>query len=171
MSNGSEPSIWKQITNAVLGLFESQHRELITVMRQPTPIKVTTALQANASGVILPTMLYQCPMSQEAWINRISIQSSAGTPTSPLTTGELLCFSGSGELLFFAPIAGVVAPMLITEGRLSAPHLTHGAPMNIQGDGLPANATFRIDMQIVLVQGVSEFTPREGVRNLVDIMP
>lgn len=156
--------------NALGGLFAGQHRELVTVMRQPTPVKITISLQANASGVIAPVLLYQCPMSQEAWINRISIQSSAGTPASPLSTGELLCFSGSGELVFFAPIAGVVAPMLITEGRLSAPHLTHGAPLNIQGDGLPANATFRIDLQIVLVTGVSEYTPRDQT-HLVDIMP
>jgi len=148
-----------------------QQKDLITHLRQPTPINPTFVVQADANGVIgggfnptvlpSPVTLFQCPMSHEAWVNRISIRSPGRTPTSPLTQGQVLVTgTTTDEVIFFLPLAGQVAPVLITEGRLSAAQLNPGEKMILIADGLPANTALRFDFQIVLVTGVSEYTPR-----------
>lgn len=158
--------------NFIGNIFVRNTRELITVLRQPTPLNITTAVTANAAGVIGgglttpdPVTLFQCPMSHEAWINRIAISSPSAKPNAPLVTGQAMCIgSTAGEMIFFLPIAGTVAPILITEGRLSAAQLNEGERMLFSADTLPANTTLKIDLQIVLVTGVSVDTPasRDG---------
>lgn len=180
--NGSHtPSIWAQAVNALGALFQRQHGELVTIMRQPTPVKITSFQQASASGVIggglalpQPVALYQCPMSQEGWINRISVTAAGWTPGNPLLSGQgqvWITGSTAGEPLFWLPLGGVVAPVQITEGRLSAIHLNPGETVNMVADSLPANQQLRFDFQIVLVQGVSEYTPKSYHQKLLDITP
>lgn len=175
------PDIVKEAINSLGGLLTRNHRELVNHMRTPTPQKVSTLVQVNASGNISnnPSQnyvadgttgitIYQCPINHEAWIHRIAISTAGGypggavpiySPKSPLTAGEIVCYGGSQEMLFFLPIGGVVAPIIITEGFASAIHLNGGASMKVVGDGLTANISLRFDMQIMLVTGISEYTP------------
>lgn len=172
--------IIKEAVNAIGSLLTRHNKELITVMRQPTPIKVTFNVTADANGIIggglsqpQPVTMYQCPMSQEAWINRFAVTAAGHTPGNPLNTGQgQIWISGStmGEPMFWLPVAGTVAPIMITEGRLSAPHLNPGEQMFIVGDTFPPNQPLRFDMQIVLVQGVSGYTPKHD-NKLMDVMP
>jgi hypothetical protein len=159
--------IFKDIIGGIGDLFVRGQRELLTVLRQPSPLNITAVYQANAAGVIGgglttpdPITLFQCPSSHEAWINRIGITSPGHPPGAPLTTGQAIC-SGStaAELIFFLPLGGVVAPILITEGRLSAMQLNPSERILFSADGLPANTQLKIDLQIVLVTGVSVDTP------------
>jgi len=164
------PNIFQQVLQDFIGLLgrfiKQSNRDLITVLRQPTPIKIVRSLQADASGTIggglanpTPVDVWMCPVSHEAWINRITITSPSGQPKTPLTTGQVMCTAGSGEPIFFLPIAGNVAPLQITEGRLSAPHLNPGSRLVLSADSLPANCNLRIDLQIVLVTGISPDAP------------
>lgn len=155
------------------------NKEILTVMRQPTPIKISSTQQA-VGGVIggglanpQPVTVWSSPLSHEAWINRITITVPGYTPASPLTTGQImLTGSTSNEILAFAPVVGMVAPLLITEGRLSAAHLNTGEQILMYADGLPANALVRLDFQIVLVTGVSSDVPKNDFqRHMVDITP
>ena len=168
----------RDAVNAIGGLLHRHHKELVNVMRQPTPLNVTVTVQANAAGVIgggftapSPITLWQCPVSTEGWLNRIGLLSPSGTPGTPLTTGQMLMTgSTAGELIMFYPLAGIVAPTLVTEGRLSAAQLNPGEQVLLIGDGLPANAYFTFYFQVVMVQGVSDYTPKI-MENIVDIMP
>jgi hypothetical protein len=75
-------------------------------------------------------------------------------------------------LIFFLPVAGNVAPVLITEGRLSAAQLNEGERMLFAADTLPANTTLKFDLQIVLVSGISVDTPykRDGKIENVNVV-
>lgn len=179
VSSNGFVDLFKSGLNALGGLLLSNNRELIEIIRQPTPIKVVANIQASGSGVIgggfsnpQPVPLYQCPVSQEGWINRITISAQGYTPGNPLQSGQgQIWVSGStfGEPIFWLPLAGVVAPIQITEGRLSAAHLNSGETMGIIGDSLPANLQLRFDFQLTLVTGVSQYTPR--IPNLLDVTP
>ena len=159
-------SIWREAFNALTSLFKRQHKELIRLIRIPTPQKVTFNVTADGTGTIgggfsnpNPVFIYQCPMSSEAWIHRISISSPSYFPKTPLTTGQLFFVGGSGELIFFLPVSGNIAPLVMAEGYASAAHLNAGSRISVYGDSFPANVSLRLDLQISLVQGVSEYTP------------
>lgn len=147
-------------------LLHLQRRDIVTVLRQPTPIKITRTATADASGNIgggiaagTPVMLYQISEAHEAWINRVTVSSPGHGPSSPLTAGEAWVQTNTGFPIFFLPIGGSVAPVIISEGRLSAPHMSPGEQIMISGDGLGAGTVLKFDFQIVLVTGVSADTP------------
>src|SRR5215469_4341604 len=161
------PNALQQAVQAISNLILPQNRELITLLRQPSPVKVTRVHTVAANGTIgvnALEWLYICPMSTEAWLNRISISSPQHLPSSPLTTGYLICTgSNAGEIIFSLPEAGInnnTLPAQFIEGRVSAPHLSPGETAYIVGGGLTAGDQIRFDLQITLVQGVSEFTPK-----------
>jgi len=158
------------IFNGLKGIFTGQ-QSLISILRQPTPIKVTYSVTADGSGTIggglltpNPVVLWQCPESHEAWINRVAVRSPGHGPSAPLQTGQVyVTGSTSGELLFFLPIGGSIAPIQVTEGRLSAAHLNPGERIEIAADGLGATTSLRFDFQIILVTGISSDTPRPNL--------
>jgi len=163
--------IIQDLFQGVTTLFTGHHRELINTLRVPTPVKVSNVQIADASGVIggglsggggVPqSHIYRCPMSHEAWLHRITITSPGASPKAPLTTGQvMLVGQTSGEVIAFLPISGAIAPVQIVEGRLSAPHLNAGETVIVLADSLPANTALRFDLQIGLVTGISEYTPR-----------
>lgn len=160
---------WKEVFRAISNLILPVNRELITMLRTPTPIKVSKQFIVDANGCIGhgldtpdPEELYRCPASAEAWLHRISITVPNYGPAQPLTAGEIVCTgSTAGEVIFFLPYQGDIAPIQIIEGRLSAPHLNPGEVAQIVGDQLTPGISIRIDLQIILDQGISEFTPRK----------
>lgn len=164
-----QPSVLRQVVQAITSLVIPIHKELITTLRTPTPLKVSKTFLVDVNGCIGhgldtpdPEELYRCPMSAEAWVHRISITVPNHGPAQPLTAGEIMCYgSTAGEVIFFLPYHGDIAPIQIIEGRLSAPHLNAGELMYIVGDQLTPGISIRIDLQIVLNQGVSEYTPRK----------
>lgn len=153
-----------EISDGLISLFTRQQRELITILRQPTPIKHVRMVEVDNSGSFRQqdlVELYTCPVSHEAWINRITITARGYDASAPLNTGQMVCTgSTAGEVIFFLPLGGTIAPIQITEGRLSATHLNPGESMYLQATGIPPWVLFRIDMQILLVSGVSPDTPR-----------
>lgn len=159
--------VFKDAINGIGNFIHRSNRELLTVLRQPTPITISAFFTADATGTIgggltnpNPVTIWTCPLSHEAWLNRIAITSPTGQPKTPITTGQALCTgSTANELIFFLPVGGVVAPTLITEGRLSAAQLNNGEKILFSADSLPANTQIRIDLQIVLTTGVSPDTP------------
>lgn len=161
-------TIFQEVIQAITNLIVPTNRELITFLRTPTPIKVSQSFNVSAGGIIggglsapSPVSLYSCPLSAEAWLHRIAITAPTYGPSNPLKTGQIVCLgSTSGETIFFLPIAGSIAPIQIVEGRLSAPHLNSGETIGLVGDGLPASISIRVDMQIILMTGISEYTPR-----------
>ena len=155
--------------SSIGNLFRDGIQSMIEVMRQPTPNKVTFQVLTSSTGAVPPTTIWMNPMSQEAWINRIAVSAVGYTPAAPLTTGWLTLNGASGDLINFFPIGGTVAPVVITEGRVSAPHLNSGSSLTVTGAGLPASISIRFDLQIILVSGVSQYTPRD--KGLVDINP
>lgn len=160
-------SIWQQAWNAISGLLRNNQAQLVNILRTPTPVKVSRSFLIDPSGCIgaglaqpMPHTIYQCPMSAEAWVTRITVTSPEHSPNNALVQGEIMVTgSTSGEVIFFLPLSGAIAPVQITEGRLSAPHLNPGEQMWIVGDQLPAGHHIRVDLQVMLVQGVSEYTP------------
>lgn len=158
---------------AIKNLILPTHKELIRHIRTSTPIKVTAMIQADANGNLAggiatpnqePLQVYRCPVSAEAWVHRISISATGFSPLNPLKAGEVVCVgSNSFEVVFFLPLNGVVAPVQIVEGRYSAPHLNSGETLGFFGDGFAANQQFRVDMQIILVTGMSEYDLGPGV--------
>ena len=136
-------------------------------MRQPTPIKITKTVTADSTGSIgggyngqYPVVLYSISEAHEAWINRIAVSSPTGTPKTPITTGQCLLAGSMGEPIVWAPFTGTItAPIMFTEGRISAAHLMPCSSLQVTGDTLPANTVLRFDFQIVLVTGVSGDTP------------
>jgi hypothetical protein len=175
-----EFSIGDLIRDAVNGLGSLLHghnKDLINVLRQPTPLNLSTVLTANAAGVIgggltspNPETIWQCPESHEAWINRIMVHQVPPRPGTPLTTGQAMCTGSTvNETIFFLPLGGVIAPVLITEGRLSAAQLNSGERMLFAADGLPANTQLKIELQIVLVTGMSPDTPKDPHLRLLNV--
>ena len=156
--------------SSIGNLFRDGVQSLIEVMRQPTPNKVAFQVLTSSTGAISPTTIWMNPMSQEAWINRIAISAVGYTPAAPLTTGWLTLNGAAGDLIYAFPISGTtVAPVVIAEGRVSAPHLNSGSSLSVTGAALPPNISIRFDLQIVLVSGVSQYTPRD--KTLLDINP
>jgi hypothetical protein len=164
----TRPGPLGQALQAIVNLILPTQRELITLLRTPTPIKVTKTFVTDANGCIGhgldtpdPEVLYQCPASTEAWLHRISITVPDYGPSNPLETGQLLCVgSTAGEIIFFLPYHGDIAPIQIVEGHLSAPHLNSSEVAGIVGDQMPPGIRIRMDLQIILNTGLSEFTPR-----------
>lgn len=157
-----------QGVQAISNLLVGSNKELITLLRTPSPIKVTKTITVDPSGCIgggfdqpNPVDLYRCPMSAEAWLHIISITVPDYGPAQPLEQGQILC-SGTtaGEPIFFLPLRGDVAPIQMKEGRLSAPHLNNGEAAVLVGDQLPPGISMRFDLQVVLVTGLSQYTPR-----------
>lgn len=162
----------RDIADALTGMFKN-YQDMIVQLRTPTPLKVSTVVPIDGSGQIgggiqasgnygqNPATIYAAPLSAEAWIHRISISCPGHNPSSPLTTGEAICYgSNSGEMIFFLPMAGDVAPVQAVEGHLSAPHLSPGEKMLIVGDSLPVGSNLRFDLQIILSTGLTQFTPK-----------
>jgi hypothetical protein len=173
MTTLAPDNIFKEAANAIASLIFGTNKQLetvITMLKTPTPIKVTQNLLVDPSGCIGgglsspdPKLLYACPSSAEAWLHRITITAPDYGPAAPLTQGQLLCTgSTSGEILFFLPYHGDVAPIQIVEGLASAPHLNNGERALIVADQLPPGIHIRIDLQISIVIGVSTYTPRES---------
>jgi hypothetical protein len=173
--NDNGNSIWQQAWNALAGLLNNNQKDLLTILRTPTPVKISKVLTVDSSGCIGggldtpdPVELYRCPMSHEAWLNRITITSPEHHPTTPLTTGEAYIIgSTSGEIILFLPINGNVAPVQAPEGRLSAPHLNPGEVVAVVGDQLPVGNHLRFDFQIMLVTGISEYTPKTFAPDII----
>lgn len=146
-------------------------RELIAILKVPTPIKITTNILTDSTGHIgsgvadftNAVTLWECSMAHEAWIHRIVITSPANPPSSPLSTGQILLIGSTGHILAWSPQPGLennVIPIILEqEGRFSAIHLTPGERIQAVGDGLPTNIQIRFDLQINLVSGVSADTP------------
>ena len=163
----------KDAVNALGSIFTKSNKDVLTTLRQPTPIKITRVVTSDAGGFIgdgfstlrnpRPVPLWECPMAHEAWINRIVIEALTYMPANPLTTGNLKLLSSTGNTIQFLPVGGVIAPIVITEGRLSAPHLNNGEWLTVLGEGIPVSVSLKFDMQIVLVSGVSSDTPRQPI--------
>lgn len=162
------PTMIQEAVQALKNLLLPTHKELIRHLRQPTPQKVSKTFTTDATGTLgggianpLPNLqLYECPVSSEAWVNRITLTAPTFGPSNPLKTGEIIVFGSLGEVLVFYPQNGVIAPVQIVEGKHSAPHLNPGESMMVVGDGLPANQAIRFDLQLILItDGISGFTP------------
>lgn len=161
----------QEVVQAVSNFIAPSNKELISLLRVPTPVKTFKVFTIPASGnlggsVAMPDMsqiLWTSPMSAESWLHRITITSPEHGPASPIIApAELLLVSNLGSIILTLPeIASTyqVAPTQFVEGRMSAPHLSPGESITVSGDGLPANAHLRIDLQIGLVQGYTEYTP------------
>lgn len=169
----SPPGMIQQAIQAISNLILPTHRELITQLRAPTPQKISKIFLISAAGTIggsssLPDfsqIIYTAPMSSEAWLHRITITSPEHGPATPIVSPAQLVLVGStaGEIILSLPEIATtyqVAPTQFIEGRLSAPHLDRGESLVVAGDGLPASAHLRFDLQLVLVTGASEFTPK-----------
>jgi hypothetical protein len=155
------------IARDILNIFNIVRSDAITRLRTPTPIKTVTNLITDANGCIGhgldtpdPQTIFRCPSSHEAWINRITVTSPQYPPATPLTVGECLIIGSSGEIIAWLPREGDLAPVQILEGRLSAPHLNASEELQIVGDQMPVGISLRIDLQIILETGLSEFTPK-----------
>lgn len=156
---------------AIKNLIVPSNKELVTWMRANTPVKITRVFTVPAGGVLgggllnpdLSQIIFTCPESSEAWINRITITSPQHAPGTPLTTGSLALIGTTfNEVIYVSPEPPAVAciPQQWIEGGNGAPHLDRGESITISGTALTPGDNIRIDMQIQLVQGVSEFTPR-----------
>lgn len=169
----SPRSFLDEVIQAVKNLLFHSNKELITWLRAPTPIKITRVFTVSSTGTLggsvaipdLSQIIYTSPMGSESWIHRITITSPDHGPATPiLAPAQLALVSSNGPIILMLPeIASTyqVAPTQFIEGRLSAPHLSPGESLTVSGDGLPNNAHLRFDLQIILTQGVSEYTPRE----------
>ena len=147
------------------------HRELITILRVPTPIKVTKVVTTLPDGCIGsglddssdPETIWECSMAHEAWLHRITVTSLTHTPANPLTTGQIQLMGSSGQIIAWSPQPGLennVLPVTMErEGRFSAAHLSPGEKLYAVGDQLPPNIQIRFDLQINLVSGISPDTP------------
>lgn len=173
---------YASVIKALVDLVIPINKELITILRTPTPIKVSRVFLTDSNGCIgkgldtpFPESIYTAPMSAEAWVHRITIYCPEHHPSTPLSTGELL-FTGStaGEVIWFLPEQPdntQIAPMSAYEGSLSAPHLNPGEDLLLVGDQLPPGIHIRVDLQLVLRQGVSEYTPRISSPTDLDLSP
>ena len=157
--------LWQTTLDAVSKLFIQHTDRVIAAIRQPTPIKISRVVTADASGNIgggfsaltnsRPVPLWECPMAYEAWINRIVVDVPGFVPANPYNTGNVKLLSSTGNAIQYLPISGVIAPVVITEGRLSAPHLNSGEYLSILGEGLTVGTMLKFDMQIILVSGMT----------------
>lgn len=162
----------QEVIQAISNLILPSNKELISLLRVPTPIKTFKVFQISAAGSLggsisapdLSQIVWTSPMSAESWLHRITITSPEHGPSSPIVApAELTLITSLGTVVLMLPeIASTyqVAPTQFVEGRFSAPHLSPGESLTVSGDGLPANAHLKIDLQIGLVQGISELTPQ-----------
>lgn len=160
------------IIQAVTNLITPSNTELISLLRIPTPVKIARIFTISATGTLggsasqpdMSQIIWTSPISAESWLNRIMITCPEHGPASPIVApAELALVTSQGMIIMQLPeIASTyqVAPTQFVEGRMSAPHLAPGESLTVSGDGLPANAHLRFDLQITLVQGASEFTPQ-----------
>lgn len=147
------------------------HRELLTILKVPTPIKIVTVVTTLPDGCIgsglddmsNPDTLWECPTSHEAWVHRILVTSPAYGPASPLASGQILLFGSNGAIVSWTPQPGmennVIPGIVEQEGRFSAAHLNAGERLQVVGDQLPPDIKVRFDLQINLVSGISPDTP------------
>lgn len=159
---------------AIRNDFFESNKEVITILRQQTPVKVSHVFVVDDHGCIGagldtpdPHTLYECPMSAEATIHRLTVWCAEYSPSNPLNSGQILCTgSTAGEIIFYLPMEPdqtQIAPMQpILEGSQSAPHLNGGERMLLVGDQLPPKAHIRIDLQLLLNMGASQYTPRSN---------
>src|SRR5215469_6339687 len=140
------------VAGYITKLFTQYQHDLVLLLRQPSPQKIKKTLVADGSGNIgggwgsaNAVELYMAPVSHEAWVNRISILAAGTTAANPLTTGAVLCTGSSGGIIFSLPAGGAIAPVIITEGRLSAPHLSAGERLDFTATGLHAGTVLTID--------------------------
>lgn len=144
--------------------------DFITVLREPTPLKITHVVRTDENGCIGggldspdPHTLWECPMSQEAWVHRIHIMSPQYPPADPCMTGQMVCYGSTAhETIFFLPEwqnHQICPAERIQEGSKASPHLNSGEKMWLVGDQLPPHCTFIFQFQIVLVAGISGYTP------------
>jgi hypothetical protein len=156
---------------AIKNLIVPYHKELITMLRANTPMKVMKTFQVPASGILgggvalpdLSLIILTAPESAECWLNRITITSPQHPPGTPLTTGSIVLVGSTfGELIVTAPDSpsANTIPIQFIEGGNSAPHLDRGESLSISGTALTAGDIIRVDIQYTQVTGVSEFTPR-----------
>jgi hypothetical protein len=169
--NSSSPL--QQVIQAISNLILPSNKELISLLRTPTPVKISRVFTISAAGNLggslaapdLSQIVWTSPMSSESWLHRITITSPEHGPASPIITpAQLVLMTSQGQTVLALPeIASTyqVAPTQFIEGRMSAPHLSPGESLTVSGDGLPASHHLRIDLQIALVQGVSEYTPKQ----------
>jgi hypothetical protein len=165
------PNALQQAIQAIHNLIAPTQRELITLLRAPSPIKVVKLFTISAAGTLggslanpdMSQIVYTSPVSAESWLHRITISSPEHGPATPIIApAQLVLISSLNDIVLQLPeIASTyqVAPTQFIEGRASAPHLSPGVSLCVSGDALPANHHLRIDLQISLVQGVSEYTP------------
>jgi hypothetical protein len=170
-TNGNRPSLLQEAIQAISNLILPTNKELITLLRTPTPVKISRIFSISATGTLggsaalpdLSQIIWTSPMGSESWLHRITITSPEHGPSSPIISpAELVLMGSSGEVILILPEIATtyqVAPTQFVEGMMSAPHLSPGESVSVSGDGLPANAHIKIDLQITLVQGVSEYTP------------
>lgn len=167
------PNALQQAIEAIKNLILPNQDELLTWLRVTTPIKITKVFTINNSGTLggsvanpdLSQIIYTSPMGSESWLHRITISSPEHGPSAPIISpAQLVLVSSNGPIILQLPeIASTyqVAPTQFVEGRMSAPHLSSGESLTVSGDGLPANNHLRFDLQISLVSGLSQFTPRK----------
>lgn len=125
----------------------------------PTIIKATTELATDASGNLgggssgPGVLVYQVPLGYEAFIHRFRVMAVGYSPSTPLTTGEILV-SRNGPTLstveYFLPVSGTVAPVILTESSNSAPQLVSGETLVAYGSGLPDSLTLFVGLQLRL---------------------
>jgi len=165
------PSILDQITDVIWNFISPISKDVLTVLRVPTPIKVTKMIPISSTGNIgtsfndLSNVIYTAPVSTEAWLHRITITCPENGPGNPIVSPAVMQIMGTtfGEVILQLPeiaTTEILVPNQFIEGRLSAPHLDRGESLCVSGNGLPAGAHIRFDLQISLVQGITEFTPK-----------
>lgn len=147
------------------------HKEFITTLKIQTPVKFMKVVTVLPDGCIgsgvddpsYPEILYECPMSHEAWLHRIIATSPSYTPANPLAQGQILLFGSAGQIISWTPQPGSennVLPALIErEGTQSSAHLSAGEKLYVVGDQLTPDIKVRFDLQIQLVSGISPDTP------------
>jgi hypothetical protein len=100
-----KPGVWEEVRHALENFFGPQQKELITLLRAPTPVKVSRMFTVGAGGIIgggvaLPTLdqiIFSCPESSEAWIHRITLSSPENTAANPIQASLQTLNSGQGN--------------------------------------------------------------------------
>jgi hypothetical protein len=142
---------------AMLSPIEKLLRQAIE--RAPTIIKTSAEITTDGSGNLggglsgPGQIIYTCPAGHEAYVHRLKVTAAGYTPTSPLTTGNILVCRNANTaatLEQFFPVAGTVAPVIITEGSHSCMQLGHSETLVVAGTGLPANLNMFLALQIRL---------------------
>lgn len=114
---------------------------------------------ANAAGVLQgQNRLYHCPVGYFASIHRIEINSPGATGAAPLTGAGMSMgfflndFNVYGNQFYPIPAVGggVIAPVVITEGNLSAKVLRPGESVFVVGSGFVTGTNVSVRLQIRL---------------------